>query len=147
MSEQNKALVRRWFERVWNQCDATAIDEMFPPEGQAGGFPTPDSVLTGPEAFKKIHSQFCNLYSDIRIDLDELLAEGDKVAVRWTASMTHTGDGLGFPPTGERVKLSGSSFLRCNADRLTEGWNYMDLTLIHLQLKDIAESKKQGLSQ
>ena len=141
MSEQNKALARRWFDQVWNQRNADAIAEMFHQDGRAGGFPTPDSILTGPEAFRKIHEHFCELYSDIRVDLDDLIAEDDKVAVRWTASMTHTGHGLGFPPTGERVTLRGSSFLVCGSGKIIEGWNLMDLTMIHLQLKEIAEAK------
>jgi predicted ester cyclase len=68
--------------------------------------------------------------------VDDLVAEGDKVAVRWTANMTHMGDGLGFPATSKKVKLSGSSFLICGNGQILEGWNYMDLTRMQLQLQD-----------
>lgn len=51
----NKALAQRWFEEVWNQGKESTIDELFHPQGKAYGFPEPDSVLVGPDAFKNIH--------------------------------------------------------------------------------------------
>jgi hypothetical protein len=60
MSEQNKALAKRWFEEVWNQGRESAIDELFHPEGEVYGFPEPDSVLIGPAGFKTIHRVFRN---------------------------------------------------------------------------------------
>jgi hypothetical protein len=60
MSEQNKALARRWFEEVWNQGRESTIDQLFHPQGKAYGFPEPDSVLIGPEGFKTIHRVFHN---------------------------------------------------------------------------------------
>ena len=73
----------------------------------------------------------------MRIAVDDLVAEGDKVAVRWTATMTHTGDGLGFPATSKKVRrfrLVISSI--CGNGQILEGWNYMDLTRMRLQLQD-----------
>jgi hypothetical protein len=58
MSEENKKLVRRWFEEVWNQQNEEAIDAMFASGGKAYGFPEPHSVLVGPESFKEIHRFF-----------------------------------------------------------------------------------------
>ena len=83
MSEQNKALARRWFEEVWNQGRESTIDELFHPQGKAYGFPEPDSVLIGPEGFKTIHRVFHNAFGDIHIAIDDIVAEGDVVAVRW----------------------------------------------------------------
>src|SRR5277367_6373120 len=102
MSEQNKALARRWFEEVWNQGRESTIDQLFHPEGKAYGFPDPNSIL-GPEEFKAIHRAFHNTYGDIHVAIDDLVAEGDSVAVRWTCTMIHKGDGLGFPATGKNV--------------------------------------------
>jgi hypothetical protein len=62
MSEQNKALVKRWFEEVWNQGRESTIDELFHPEGKSHGFPEPDSVLIGPPGFKAIHRAFHTAY-------------------------------------------------------------------------------------
>jgi steroid delta-isomerase-like uncharacterized protein len=136
MSEAaNKDLARRWFEEVWNHGRESAIDELFHPQGKAYGFPDPDSVLTGAEGFKTIHRQFHNAFTNIRIDIDDLIAEGDRVAIRWTCTMIHNGDGLGFPATGKNTTFPGSSFITCRDGKLTEGRNFMDLTKMTLQLQ------------
>ena len=140
MSEHvNKILARRWFEEVWNSGSESAIDELFHPQGKAYGFPEPESILTGPEAFKTIHRHFHSAFTGIHIDIDDLIAEGDRVATRWTCTMIHNGDGLGFPATGKRVRLDGSSFILCGEGRLLEGRNFMDLTKMTLDLQPTAQ--------
>jgi steroid delta-isomerase-like uncharacterized protein len=135
MSEENKNLVRRWFEEVWNKGRLSAIPEMYHESARAHGFPDPDSVITSAEEFAKSCKSFREAFPDIRITVDDIVAEGDKVAVRWTAMMTHTGDGLGFPATSKKVRVAGSSFLICENGKILEGWNYMDLTRMQLQLQ------------
>jgi predicted ester cyclase len=137
MSEENKALVRRWFREVWGDNGSeSAIPEMFHENGRAHGFPDPESVVTSPAAFAEHCKNFRKVFPDIRITVDDLVAEGDKVAVRWTAKMTHTGDDLGFHATSKPVRVVGSSFLICGKGKILEGWNYMDLTRMRLQLQD-----------
>jgi steroid delta-isomerase-like uncharacterized protein len=135
MSEKNKNLVRRWFEEVWDKGRLSAIPEMFAQSGRAHGFPDPDSVINSAEEFAEHCKAFREAFPDVRISVDDLIADGDKVAVRWTATMTHTGDGLGFPATSKKVLVSGSSFLICGNGQILEGWNYMDLTRMRLQLQ------------
>jgi predicted ester cyclase len=134
----NKALAQRWFEEVWNQGKESTIDELFHPQGKAYGFPEPHSVLTGPEAFKTIHRQFHSAFGDIHITIDDLVAEGELVAIRWTGTMKHTGDGLGFAATGKSVTLPGASFIACRDGVMTDGWNSMDMTKLTLQLQEPA---------
>jgi len=135
MSEQNKNLVRRWFEEVWNKRRISAIAEMYHPSGRAMGFPEPESVLQGPEEFAAICKTFHETFPDIHVTVDDIIAEGDKVSVLWTATMTHQGDGLGFPATSKKVKLPGSSFLICRDGQILEGWNLMDFTRVQLELQ------------
>jgi steroid delta-isomerase-like uncharacterized protein len=135
MSEQNKALAKRWFEEVWNQGKESTIDELFNSQGKVYGFPEPESVLIGPEGFKTIHRAFRNAFGNLHIVLDELIAEGDRVAIRWTCNGTHSGDGLGFPATGKKVVIPGSSFIICRNGQITEGRNFMDLTKMTLGLQ------------
>ena len=127
MSEANKLLLKRWFEQVWNQKSEAAIDEMFSLQGKSHGFPDADTVLIGPEAFKAVHRTFCGAFPDLHIDLEDILAEGDRVAVRWRVSATHLGDHLGFPATGKKTILDGSSFLIAKGNQVIEGWNQMDI--------------------
>lgn len=135
MSQANKGLVVRWFEEVWNKRDLSAIPRMFHMSGKAHGFPEPGAVSQGPEEFARHAKAFQDGFGDLHVSVDDLIAEGDKVAVRWTATMTHTGDGLGIPATFKKVCVPGSSFLICGNDQILEGWNYADFTQMRLQLE------------
>lgn len=135
MSEANKAVVARWFEEVWNQKDEAAVDRMFHPEGKAHGFPDSESVLTGPEAFKAIQRNFCGAFPDLHVDIEEMVAEGDRVATRWKVTMTHLGDHLGFPASGRTGVLHGSSFVVVKDGWIVDGWNQMDLQALFQTLQ------------
>jgi predicted ester cyclase len=127
MTEANKLLLQRWFEQVWNQKSEAAIDEMFSKQGKSHGFPDADSILIGPEPFKAVHRTFVGAFPDLHVDIEDIVAEGDRVAVRWRVSMTHLGDHLGFAATGKKGTLDGSSFLIVKDNQVMEGWNQMDL--------------------
>jgi len=139
MSEANKQVVRRWFEQVWNQQSEEAIDEMFAPGGKAYGFPKPDSVLVGPESFKSIHRIFLGAFPDLHITVREVVSEDDRVAVSWTATMTHLGEHLGFAPTLKKETLDGSSFLVVKDGQIQEGTNYMEMQGLIQRLKESSE--------
>jgi predicted ester cyclase len=140
MSEENKKLVRRWFEEVWNQQSEDAIDEMFAQGGKAYGFPEPNSVLVGPESFKSIHRIFLGAFPDLHITVREIVAEGDRVAVAWSATMTHLGEHLGFAPTLKKESLDGSSFLTVSGGQIQEGTNYMEMQGLILRLKESSQT-------
>jgi predicted ester cyclase len=135
MSEANKLLAKEWFEQVWNQQSEEAIDRMFHPQGKAYGFVGSDGILEGPEAFKEAHRVFCAAFPDIHVEVEDIIAEGDRVAIRWKATMTHLGDQLGFPASGKKGTLTGSSFLIVNGDQIMDGWNQMDLQALFLKLQ------------
>ena len=135
MEEDPKDLVRRWFEEVWNKQRTTAIPEMFDADGEAQGLPEPDSLIRGPEEFKQYHQTLIATFPDIRLHLEDLIAEGDKVAVRWTATGTHLGDALGYAPTRRKVSLNGSSFLVCRGGKILKAWNQMDFARLLTQLQ------------
>jgi predicted ester cyclase len=130
-------LAIRWFEEVWNQGNEATLDELFLPEGRCYGFPEPTSVI-GRDEFKATVRQFRTTFSGIHVTVDETIAEGDKVAIRWTAQMQHTGEGLGFAPTGAAVLLSGMSIVHLRDGRILEGWNALDMTAIVARLSAIA---------
>jgi steroid delta-isomerase-like uncharacterized protein len=133
--ESNKELARRWFEEVWNQGRIAAIAEMYHPSGTATGFPDPDSVIRGPEQFAQLCQQFRGAFPDIHVTIDDLITEGDKVAVLWTATMTHTGDGLGFPASSKKITLPGASFINVRGGMIINGRNHLDFTKVQLQLQ------------
>ena len=123
MSTENKALVRRWFQEVWNNGRADAIDEMLSSDAVVYGL---GADLRGPAAFKPFHSAYRTAFPDVTIQLDEIVAEGDLVAVRWSATGTHRGPGLGIAATGRPVRFTGMGFVRVKEGKLVEGWNNFD---------------------
>ena len=123
MSAENKALVRRWFEEVWNKGRVDAIGEMIADHAMVYGL---GGDFRGPEQFKPFHAAFRSAFPDIHVALDEIIAEGDRVAARWTATGTHQGDGLGFPATGRKVRFTGMAFLQVEGNHFVSGWNSFD---------------------
>ena len=123
MSIENKALVRRWFEEVWNRGRTAAIDEMLSGHGVVHGL---GADVHGSEEFKRFHAAYCNAFPDIAIQIDGIIAEGDIVAARWSGTGTHRGDGLGFAATGRQVHFSGMAFVRIEQGKIVEGWNNFD---------------------
>ena len=143
MSQTNQQLVHRWFDEVWNQGNPATIDELMLPDGKAHGFPEPSAILTGPSEFKQAHSLFNEAFSNISVHVDEIIADGDNVAARWTATVTHTGEALGFPPTGRTATFSGTSFLHVADGKIAEAWNHMDFTRVVLELQTAAVTAKR----
>lgn len=138
MSEANKKLVCRWFDEVWNQQRESAIDEMFAPNGKAHGFPEPKPTLVGPGEFKEFYRNFLQAFPDIHFTVDETICEDNRVAVVWTATMTHRGDGLGFPATNQKETLVGCSVLVVDGTQIQDGTNYMELQGLLQRLKEAA---------
>jgi predicted ester cyclase len=91
-----------------------------------------------PDEFKATVRQFRSTFTGIHATVDDTITEGDKIAVRWSAQMKHTGDGLGFAPTGEPVTLTGISTIHLRDGRILEGWNALDMTATVARLSAIA---------
>ena len=123
MSAQNKALVRRWFEQVWNKGRAESIDELLSDRSVVHGL-GPD--LRGPSGFKPFHAAYRDAFPDLALHIEHMVADDDLVAVHWSATATHSGSGLGFAATGKPVKFSGMAFIRVEGNKLVEGWNSFD---------------------
>jgi steroid delta-isomerase-like uncharacterized protein len=123
MSTENKALVRRWFEEVWNKGRVQAIDEMMAAGCVIHGL-GPD--LRGPDGFKPFHASYRDAFPDVKVTVDDIVSEGSIVATRWSGTGTHRGNGLGFPATGRSANFTGMSFVRIGNGKIVEGWNNFD---------------------
>jgi steroid delta-isomerase-like uncharacterized protein len=114
MARDNKAISRQFIERVWNEGNLEAIDDLT----------TADVVLhdrdagdhRGHEAVRAFVKTFKDAFPDSRYSIDEQIADGDTVVTRWTARGTHTGELMDIPPTGRNVIVSGTSI-----DHLADG--------------------------
>jgi steroid delta-isomerase-like uncharacterized protein len=133
-----EALTRRWFEEVWNKGRAEAIDEMFAPDGVAPGLGNDARDLIGPAEFKEFFTKFTAAFSDYDITVAETIRDGDRVAVRLSCAATHSGDQLGVPATGRRVRFTAMTFTRWRDGKIVEGWNNVDMMAILEQIGAIA---------
>src|SRR5689334_5556504 len=113
MSAENKALMRRWFEEVWNKGRAETIPEMFAEEGIAHGLSVdPANSLRGPAGFLPFHAQFREAFPNIEVVVEDQLAEDDLVATRCSVRGKHAGDSLGVAATGSPVEFTGITITR-----------------------------------
>ena len=134
-TSDNAALIRRWFEEVWNRGRAEAIDEMFAEEGVAHGLTDESGAeLRGPAHFKTFHSRFREAFPDIEVVVEDTVSEGDKVAARCTVRGRHRGDSLGFKATDSPVEFTGMTFVRIRDCKIVEAWNNFDFMSMFQQL-------------
>jgi steroid delta-isomerase-like uncharacterized protein len=124
MTEQERNLGRRWFEEVWNQARREAIAELLAPDGvlHEGGTDT-----VGPDGFYPFFDRLRATLPDLRVKVDDCFGEGDLICVRWSATGKHTGEGLGIPPAGAAISVTGISVMRVKNGKLIEGWQNWDM--------------------
>lgn len=126
MAQSPHDIAIRWFEQVWNEGRLEAVDELATPDARSFGFPQPESVLTRDE-FKEYILEFRRSFTHVHLQVDETVAEDNRVAVRWTGTMQHTGAGLGFAPTGKTVNVHGMTLFHLADGLIAAGWNALDL--------------------
>jgi predicted ester cyclase len=95
MSEENKALVRRYFEEIWDKGNLDLIDALFTTDFVRHGPTGTEGEVRGPEGFKGLVSTYRSALPDLRVPIEDLVAEGDRVVARWTARGTHHGELMG----------------------------------------------------
>jgi steroid delta-isomerase-like uncharacterized protein len=126
MAGENANVGLRWYDEVWNKKRPGAIDEMFAPDGIMHGLATGNDEVRGPAGFKQFYAAMTSACPDVHIRVDQVIEQGDMVALRWTATLTHTGEGLGFPPTNRRATIEGLGMARIANGRVVEAWNQWD---------------------
>lgn len=134
MSEENRIRIRRWFDEVWCQKRVEAVDELMAADALGHGLGEGGAPIQGTREFKAFHRKFCDAFPDLHIHVDEVLAEGDLTAVRFTATGSHTGEGLELPATGRQVSFTGMAFTRWRNGQVAEGWNLVDFPAMQQQL-------------
>ena len=133
--EANKALIRRWFEEVWNQGRRDVIHELFADHGIAHGLSDdPTAPLRGPAGFLPFHAQFRGAFPDIEVVVEEQIAEGELVATRCSVRGKHSGDHLGFKATDADVYFTGMTITRVREGKIVEAWNNFDFMKMYRQL-------------
>jgi steroid delta-isomerase-like uncharacterized protein len=127
MSLENETRATRFFEEVWNQRRGETIEELIDPEAEC--LPPVGTAMRGANAFReRVYGPWLSAFPDIRLTVEGTVAEGDQVVVRWTMTGTHTGEGLGLPPSGRAVNLRGMTWIRYENGKMREGWDCFDST-------------------
>lgn len=141
MSNQNKDLVRRGVELVWNGENVSAVNEIV-----SGDFVVhasrPGNEIHGPDGTRQHFTTLRNAFPDLKFTIEDHIAEGDRVVTRWVARGTHKGEFQGIPPTGKQVTLSGIDIDRIAGGKIVECWMNLD-ELGLLQQLGVIEAPEQ----
>ena len=139
MSEENKALVRRWFAEI-DKGNEHIVDELVAIDYIDHNPPLPD-MAPGREGVKQANTLLRVAFPDVRHTIEDQIAEGDKVVTRITARATFQGEILGIPPTGERITMEGISIHRIAGSQFVEHWAVADNLGLYQQLGAIPPLK------
>jgi steroid delta-isomerase-like uncharacterized protein len=141
MSEQNKALMRRGIEEVWNRGNFDVVAELVAAD-YVGHQPPIENH--GPEGAKRYFMELRAAFPDIHFSIEDQIAEGDRVVTRWTARATHQGAYQGIPPTGKSGTVTGITINRVASGKIVEGWTNLDALGLLQQLGAIPATAPVG---
>jgi predicted ester cyclase len=135
MAQTAETVLHRWFDEVWNQGRESSIDELMADGALIHGIATPaGKPMRGAADFKPFYQQFRAAFPDMRITVEDVLVDGDKLAARCSVSATHTGPGVTPDPTNKAVSITGMCIARVENGKIVEGWNNFDFLSLYQQL-------------
>ena len=123
--EHNKAVALRWSQELWGQGNLAVADEIIAPDyvRHDPGDPFP---ARGPEDVKRIVTMLRTMLPDFRLSVEAVIAEGDIVVSRYTATATDTVGYMGMPPTGKPIRTSAIQMFRFSNGKIVESWAVRD---------------------
>jgi steroid delta-isomerase-like uncharacterized protein len=121
----NKDLVEAFIRELFTDGDLDAVDRYLDPDMVNHDLPFPGAP-DGPEGMRHAAAMFRTALPDWHSDVEQLVAEGDLVVERFTASGTHTGELMGVAPTGSVIRLRGMQMFRVRDGRIVERWGRLD---------------------
>jgi steroid delta-isomerase-like uncharacterized protein len=130
-AEENKVLVRRFVEEFWNEGNTATADELMAVDAEIH---MPTGEVVNLDELKSFAATWRGSFPDWHSTFEELIAEGDRVAERWTGRGTHRGELQGIAPTGKRVEAPGSVFYRIVGGKIVEFRGQLDLMSLMQQL-------------
>ena len=126
MSADNKAVVRRLYEEVWNKRKLEVINEIISPSHALQASNIFGSSI-GPEAYKRNALLFFAGYPDLHWTIEDTIAEKDKVVACWTISGTHKGDYLGVPATNKKISVDGMTVHHITNGKIMDSYVSWDI--------------------
>lgn len=125
-SEDNISLMRRWYREVWRERKNDTIRELLAPDAALQGQTGPDEKIVGPEGFAAFAETIRTAFPDTEVEIEDIFAVDDKVAVRWVATGTHMGPCFGVDASGARVRICGTTIVRILNGKIVEAWDNWD---------------------
>jgi steroid delta-isomerase-like uncharacterized protein len=124
-SQQNKAILQRYFEEAWNKGRLEVLDEIVA-SNYVNHDPAVPGLPPGPEGLKPIMAGFRAAFPDLHFTIEAMIAEGDQVVTRWTMRGTHLGEFIGLPPSSKQVTCGGIQIERLVNGQIVEHWRKAD---------------------
>jgi steroid delta-isomerase-like uncharacterized protein len=121
-TDENKALIQRFIEQVFERGDVAAVDELVAEDFVPHTYPG----TTDRGGLKRAMERVSKGISDARFTIEDVIADGDRVAVRLTSGATQTGEFMGMPPSGKRYEIEEIHIFRVSDGRITEHWHQFD---------------------
>lgn len=131
-AEENRALLRRYVEEVWDKQNPAAIDEFLAPNYRRHRSPNIEPLTR--EGQKQLLILFRAAFSDVQLSVEEVIAEGNRIAFRSTMRGTHHNEFLGIAPTGKRVTVGLVDVIHIENGKFIEQWGGPDLLDLAQQL-------------
>jgi len=145
MSDENVALGKRWFEEVWNQKKSGSVPELLAADAVMHGISETGGDVHGPAGFLALHAKLLSAFPEMQFTLDDCFGAGDKIVVRWTATMRHAGPGLGIEATGADIKLRGMGIARIAGGKVRETWDNWDRMAMFEQIDAAVKAKSAAV--
>ena len=124
-TEENKALVRRQFDEIWNGANWATVDELYAPN-YANHDPYNPNQGTGPESFKQRVQAYRGVFQGFDLRVERQVAEGDMVETYWSLRGTHGAPLEGVEPTGKQLFVDGQLLSRIVDGKFVEEWVHWD---------------------
>lgn len=133
--EENKAIIRRYYEEAVELADFRVVYEHVDPQwvNHSPGMPP----VKGPDGARQINALFHQGFPDAKLTIHALIGEGDLIAIRFTLAGRHGGDFLGVTPTGKDVSFTATAFHRLVNGKITDDWINFDGLGILQQIDDL----------
>jgi steroid delta-isomerase-like uncharacterized protein len=122
--DENKASASRIWDEIWNLGALDVVDEVIA-EDYVGHIPAMPEIR-GADGFRQLITTYRAAYPDLHLTIEDVIASGDRVVVRWTSRGTNTGDLMGMPATGKSVVVPGISIFRFEDGKVAEEWEGFD---------------------
>lgn len=140
-AQQNKRLVRRLYDEVFVKWNLDVVDELVAPEFI--GHEMPPGLPPGPQGFREFYGILRAAFPDVQLTVEDMIAEGDKVVVRWRSRAIHKGAFRGIPPTGGDASTTGIAIYRLSKGKVVERWVEVDMLGLTERLRASAAAKKE----